>query len=299
MKFEYAPQGPFDLANQNQYFGGWPALPDDPGAIVIAFPVEGWQGSAAVVLRQSADGLITGETFGPDSLAAKAQSQALACLSLDIDGTGWPHVGSRDPVIGRLQEKYRSLRPILFHSPYEAAAGFIIGHRITIKQKQLLVKAMADELGDKLEINGQLYPAFPLPQSLLSLSSFKSLSTQKIDRLHGIARAALDGLLDRDMLRSLPIEDALTRLKTLPGIGPFFAEGILHRGAGVVDELTNDDLTQYAVQKAYGLPQPPDPAQMLEITAAWKPYRMWAEVLLHVWLRREVGLPPKRSFKPT
>ncbi len=54
MKSEYAPQGPFDLANQNQYFGGWPTLPDDPGAIVIAFPVEGWQGSAAVVLRQSA-----------------------------------------------------------------------------------------------------------------------------------------------------------------------------------------------------------------------------------------------------
>ncbi len=73
----------------------------------------------------------------------------------------------------------------------------------------------------------------------------------------------------------------------------------MHRGAGVVDELTNDDLTQYAVQKAYGLPQLPDPEQMLEITTAWKPYRMWAEVLLHVWLRREVGLPPKRTFKPT
>ncbi len=209
MTFEYMPQGPFNLANQNRYFGGWPALPNDPGAIVIAFPVEGWQGSAAVVLRQSADGLITGDVFGPDSLAAKAQSQALASLSLDIDGTGWPQVGARDPVIGSLQEKYQGLRPILFHSPYEAAAGFIIGHRITIKQKQLLVKAMADELGDRVDVSGQVYPAFPLPQSILELSSFHSLSPQKIDRLHGIARAALDGLLDRDALRSLSIDDAL------------------------------------------------------------------------------------------
>jgi DNA-3-methyladenine glycosylase II len=298
MSFEYMPQGPFSLSNQSHYFDGWPRLPNAGETFVIAFPVEGWHGSSAVTLRQSANGRILGDVYGPAAITQKAQSQALAYLSLDIDGDGWPKVGDRDPVIAMLQERYVGLRPILFHSPYEAAAGFILGHRISIKQKQALMNDPARERGDKLEINGQPFYAFPRPQTLLTLDSFKGLSPQKIERLHGIAQAALDGLLDRAALRLLPLEEALARLQTLPGVGPFFAEGILYRGAGVVDELTNDDLTQFAVQRAYHLSEPPDAERLQSIAQAWKPYRMWAEVLLHVWLRREVGLPPRRTFTP-
>jgi len=94
----------------------------------------------------------------------------------------------------------------------------------------------------------------------------------------------------------MPITNALEQLKSLAGVGPFFAEGILFRGAGVVDEITNDDLTPYAVQKAYQLAALPNRKELLTIAESWKPYRMWATVLLHVWLRREVGLPSKRTF---
>ena len=66
--FEYAPSGPFDLFNQNQYFGGWPTLDGDRAAIVMAFSVEGGQGSAAVVLKQSPDGELTGQIHGPARL---------------------------------------------------------------------------------------------------------------------------------------------------------------------------------------------------------------------------------------
>lgn len=220
----------------------------------------------------------------------------MECLSLDIDGEKWLEVGKRDAVIGNLQEKYLGLRPILFHSPYEAAAGFIIGHRITLKQKQSLMKTMAEQLGEKIEIDGQVFHAFPRPQTILTLTAFKGLSPQKIERLHGVAEAALNGMLDRDTLRSMPITNALEQLKSLAGVGPFFAEGILFRGAGVVDEITNDDLTPYAVQKAYQLAALPNRKELLTIAKSWKPYRMWATVLLHVWLRREVGLPSKRTF---
>ena len=296
MDFEYTPKGPFDLANQNQYFGGWPVLNGQSGTIVISFPVEGWGGSAAVVLREAPDGKIMGRVYAPAGVAEKARSQALACLSLDVAAESWPDVGQRDIVIGRMQERFRFLRPILFHSPYEAAAGFIIGHRISIKQKQVLVAMLAEQLGQTMEIDGQIFHAFPDPQALLRLNVYKGLSEQKIERLHGIARAALEGLLDRDRLRLLPISVALTQLQSIPGIGPFFAQGILYRGAGVVDDITSDDLTQYAVQKAYQLDEPPNDDQLQAIARAWQPYRMWATVLLHIWLRREVGLPSRRTY---
>ncbi len=52
----FVPDGPFDLATQNTYFGGWVTSAHDPGEIVMAFPVEGWQGAVAVRLRQDPAG---------------------------------------------------------------------------------------------------------------------------------------------------------------------------------------------------------------------------------------------------
>jgi len=294
--FEYLPRGPFDLANQNRYFGGWPTLRSDPGTIVMAFPVEGWKGSAAVALQQKTDGSILGEVFGGSGISAQAEEQALAVLSLDIAAEEWPDVGKRDPIIGELQNKYHFVRPILFHSPYEAAAGFIIGHRITIKQKNAIMSRMAQELGSRLEVSGQAFHAFPEPGVLLGLAGFQGLSQQKIERLHAIALAALDGLLDRRNLRSVPIGEALSKLETLPGIGPFFSQGILHRGAGLVDEVTQDDLTEYAIRMAYKLGEAPEKSQLDLITRGWQPFRMWTTVLLHIWVRREIGVPARRTF---
>ena len=297
--FDFIPNGLFDLANQNQYFGGWPTLKNDPQTIVMAFPVEGWHGSAAVTLRQAADGKIIGQVYGPAAISEKARSQALAALSLDVSAEEWPQVGRRDPVIGELQAKYAFLRPVLFHSPYEAAAGFIIGHRRSIRQKVEIMNHLAEDFGGKLEVDGQVWHAFPQPAGLLTLASYAGLNEQKVERLHFVARAALDGLLDRDFLRSLAIEDALAQLETLPGVGPFFAQGILHRGAGLVDDITRDDLTDYAIQKAYRLAEPPDQAKIDEISRPWRPFRMWATVLFHIWVRREYGVPTGRRASST
>jgi DNA-3-methyladenine glycosylase II len=296
MNFEFIPQGPFNLSNQNQYFGGWLTLGSDPATIVMAFPVEGWQGSAALTLRQEADGRLVGEVSGPTELLEKARSQGLACLSLDVDGTGWPEVGRRDAWVGQLQERYQYLRPVLFYSAYEAAAAFIIGHRISIKQRRTIMQRMAEQLGEQLEVEDQTFYAFPGPQALLPLKAYPGLSEQKVERLHAVALAALEGWLDREALRALPVEAALARLESLPGIGPFFSQGILYRGAGLVDVITLDDLTPQAIELAYHLGETPGRAEMERIAEPWRPYRMWVNVLLHVWLRREIGTPRKRSF---
>jgi DNA-3-methyladenine glycosylase II len=292
--FKLMPAGPFDLANQNRYFGGWPTLSGDPDAIVMAFPLEGSgePASAAVVLRQETDGSLTGEVHGcQDALGDAAGRQALATVSLDVDGTDWPLVGRRDPVIGELQAKYRLLRPVLFHSPYEAAAAFIIGHRISIKQTRVLRARIAAEAGTTIDVHGEVFSAFPAPGQLLEASTLPGITPTKLDRLRAVAMAAQDGVLDRDRLRELTPERALAELQRLPGIGPFFAQGILYRGAGIVDGITDDPITSFALTQRYGLEAPADRAKALEIAEAWRPYRMWAAVLLHMWAREQPGLP--------
>ncbi len=290
MDFSFQPIGPFELLFQNQYFNGWPALDNDPETIVMTFPVEGWQSSAAVTLTQLLDGSLRGKVYGLKD-GEQAMHQALAAMSLDEDGDGWPEVGKRDAFIGQLQKTYHAMRPTLFHSPYEAAAAFVIGHRISIAQTRNIRAHIAQELGKSFEIEGQTFHAFPAPQALLKLQSFQSLNETKVERLHAVAQAALDGWLTREHLRSIDEQDALDKLQTIPGIGAFFSQGILQRGVGVKDGFSHDDLTYYAIQQSHHLGGESGKADIEKIIEKWRPYRMWATVLTHVWARENHIMP--------
>ena len=278
----FQPKGPFDLLHQNEFFNGWPRRADGR-TIVMAFPVEREWGSAAVEVKQNADTSVSLTVHGSGTAAA---TQALAALSLDVDATAWPAVGERDPRLGALQEKFRWLRPSLFHSPYEAAAAFVIGHRNSIAQTRRIRARLSVDLGEEFSIDAERFHAFPSPQRLLQLDTGPGLNATKIERLHAVAQAALDGRLDRALLREREEADALARLQTLPGIGPFFAQGILHRGAGSSDGMTHDDMTREAFGAMYGLGDSPSRDQVFAVAERHRPFRMWAVVLLHVWLRQ-------------
>ncbi|MGI9149294.1 MAG: DNA-3-methyladenine glycosylase family protein [Chloroflexota bacterium] len=294
-RFRLEPSGPFSIEQANRYFGGWPVLASDPSAIVMAFPVEGWHTSAAVIVRQDARGVLTGEVHhAQDEDAESAWRTALAALSADVDGAGFQLVGQRDPVVGRLQAHFGTVRPVCFHTPYEAASALVIGHRLSIVQTRSIRVRLSQEHGDALSVGDQHLFAFPRPQVVLELDRYGPVVGEKMERLHGIAEAALAGRLDREQLRRTPFVDALAELRSLRGVGAFIAQGILIRGAGLADEVSDDEVTSQAVQHAYELPDVPDRATILHLAEAWRPYRAWVTVLLHMWLRREGGPAFKR-----
>ena len=280
-----SPRGPFGLANQNRHFGGWITTGPDGGTVVMGFPVEGWSGSAAVALREDTGVGVTGTVTGtadPDV----AWRQALAVLSLDVDATGYADVGRRDAVIGALQAEYAHLRPVLFHSPYEAACAFVIAHRLSIVAGRGIRRRLAEAYGTAMVVEGTTVHAFPAPEALLRVDAFPSLTPEKIERLHGIARSALSGDLARARLRAMPVAEAMADVRRLRGIGEFFASAIVLRGAGVVDAIPGDDITLAGVRRLYGLAQPPGADEFAAIAEAWRPYRMWCSVLVHVAERR-------------
>ena len=146
--------------------------------------------------------------------------QAARSLSVDQDGTDWPAVGQRDPVIGRLQQAHNYLRPVCFYSAYEAATSFVIGQRIAMRQSARIKAALSDELGDRPTVGGRAYAAFPRPERLLEIEEVRGLSESKTRWVRGLAQAAIDGLLDTEALRALPREECLAKLRELPGVGP-------------------------------------------------------------------------------
>jgi DNA-3-methyladenine glycosylase II len=256
----------------------------------MAFPVEGWTGSAVADVSQRDDGTID-VRFGTegDAEPRAIERQVARCLSLDVDGSGWPEVGARDHVIGRLQAAHDLLRPVCFYSAYEAATSFLIGQRIARRQSARIKARLSEQLGDHLTLDGVTHHAFPRPQRLLEVRDVPGLNATKVERLHALAEAALDGRLDTERLRALPRDQAIEELMRLPGVGGFTAEGTYLRGCGVVDELPRDPLSREAVAEIYGLDEVSDDVWR-EITDRWRPYRMWATVLLRVgWERASPG----------
>lgn len=291
---EIVPRGRFSLAAARDFAGGFPAGIGGggvgAGSITLAFPVEGLDVSAAIELWQDADGVVRGRSDAEGDVLDRATRQAARSLSLDHDGSGWPAVGERDEVVGRAQLAHDYLRPVCFYSAYEAATSFVIGQRISRRQSATIKRQLSEELGDRPTIAGVPVPAFPRPARLLELRSARGLNDEKVRRLHGLAQAALDGRLDTERLRALPEAEAIAQLLELPGVGPFTANGVLYRGCGVADGLPgSDELGQTVARDMYGLAAP-TAADVERLAEPWRPYRMWAVVLLRMaWTRAQGG----------
>jgi DNA-3-methyladenine glycosylase II len=295
--FTLVPRGPFSLAASIKFLEGFtPAAYSGSGANVLelAFPAEGSWETVGVRVRQETAGEVTAEIVSPEApspgLAAEVRLQVERILSLDVDGSGFPAVGERDPVAGELQQRYPGLRPVGFWSPYEAATWTIIGHRIRITQATAVKARMAKELGEPVSFGGRVVHAFPSPERLAKLGMFPGLAGRKPEWLRSLAQAALDGQLDAARLRAMPHEEAMADLKKLPGIGDFSAGLILLRGASDPDAVPSQEpRLARAVALAYGLPGPAMPEQLREISENWKPYRTWVTLLLRTQLEYETG----------
>ena len=174
------------------------------------------------------------------------------------------------------------MRPVLFHSPYEAAAWSVISARVQHAQARRLRHALSDGLGRTLDVGGREMAAFPLPEELARLEHFPGLPGEKARRLRRVAEAALEGRLNPARLRDLEPGDALAELEEIRGIGPFYAGLILLRSAGVTDVLPPgiEPRLRKAIGAAYGLDGPATDEDFARISEGWRPYRTWIAVLM-------------------
>jgi DNA-3-methyladenine glycosylase II len=249
----------------------------------LAFAIDDWSGHAAIALTEAPNGVLLGEvatTKGANQERAIAQARRV--LSLDHDAGGYARVGKRDRVVGRLQRESGFLRPVLFHSPYEQACWAVISSRVRASQAAKLRDTLARAHGARLEVGGKKMIAFPGPERLLSVYKFEGLADTKLDRLHGIAQAALDGRIDVRRLRALPHEEALAELRALPGVGPFWADGIVVRGLGMTDAVTlREPVLREQAAALYRRPEvATDDEAFLALADGWRPWRTWVGVLL-------------------
>jgi DNA-3-methyladenine glycosylase II len=291
--FTIQPDGGFSLAAAAAFgFGPNTGRPEPAGSEMrLAFVTDDMRHHAAVRLAQVPGGTIA-VTIDTEADPDAVLRQVRRVLSLDHDGGRWAEVGARDPVIGALQREHEGLRPVLFHSPYEAAAWAIISARRHRAQAAAIRDRISADLGRTFTVGGGQIHAFPLPQRLLEAEDIRSMAPARVQWLHTVARAALDGALDPGLLASMEPAEALEQLQKLPGIGPSYATLVLLRATGVTDVMTFGEprLPAY-VTHFYGTgPGPATRADLERISEGWRPFRTWAAVLIRVAGDR-LGLP--------
>ena len=287
------PAGPFSLRAAAE-FGFGPTegrAPTFDGAMRLAFAVDGG-GYAGILARQPrADGPLECEVSG-DGDAGAIERQLRRVLSLDHDGEPFLEVGRRDGVIGELQRRHPGQRPVLFHSPYEAAAWAIISARRPAASAAKLRRELAENLGASFELGGVTLAAFPQPQRLLEVElGAGHHAAERLARVKGVAGAAIDGSLDAQRLRSLGPERAYEELQTLRGIGPFYATLIVLRSVGFADAplVIEERHLLGHLGRFYGLDGPATLDQYRAISEPWRPFRTWAAVLVRLAGNREFG----------
>jgi DNA-3-methyladenine glycosylase II len=287
-------RGPFDLREVALMGFGHRNESSFDGVMRLAFCVDGQAGYEAQVgveVRQVGDGhggdhleLVVHGDGDLDAITA----QVARVVSADADGVAWDAICAGDPVLARVHAIAPGFRPSNFYSPYEAAVWAVLSARRARPQGIALRRKMSEASGRSFVLAGQTESAMPTPTELLTISSFPGLPVERIPRLHAIATAAHDGLLDVERLRAMVPEDAMLDVQQLPGIGPFYSALIVIRALGLTDVLSaQEDHTRELVRENYGFDHEPTNAELEKVAEAWRPFRTWAAVTLRALSRRD------------
>lgn len=190
---------------------------------------------------------------------------------------GDSHLRASDPVLGALIDARGPLRDSREGRPdredhYGALVRSIINQQLSVSAGRAIYQRLLDRFGGRP----------PTPQEVLAqdpeeLRSAVGLSRAKVGFLRSLAEHVIDGSLELRRLDELSDEQAITELVAVKGLGVWTAHMFLMFHLQRPDVLAVGDLgIRRAIERAYGLPDLPDPATMEQIATPWRPHRTLA-----------------------
>lgn len=226
---------------------------------------------------------------GPSGAATRGALQALVerQFSTDLDLSPFYRQVESDPVLSKLARHFCGMRIPQSASVYETLVSAILEQQVNLTFAHQVKKALIETCRDRIEFAGRFYNAFP-PPAALAIATPRELrrlqiSGPKARYLISLSRAVLDGSLDLEGLRTLEPEVACAKLRAHKGVGPWTAQYVGLRALGQLDCLPAADVgLQKAIQRFYGLRQPPTVARVERIARPWKGWRSYAT--FYLWL---------------
>jgi DNA-3-methyladenine glycosylase II len=183
-----------------------------------------------------------------------------------------------DPRLAVVAERAGSFGPR--HSPggFAGLARIVTGQQVSTQSADAIWSRFA-------QLEGALEPAGYL---LLSEEIVRGAgqSGAKYRTIRAIAQAVSAGEFDFAPLAELPAEEAIARLTSLKGIGPWTAEIYLMFSAQHPDIFPAGDIAlQRAVGWAFEMTESPPARDLIKLAKAWSPHRSTAALLFWRYYR--------------
>jgi AraC family transcriptional regulator of adaptative response / DNA-3-methyladenine glycosylase II len=213
--------------------------------------------------------------------AIVARVRRLFDLGADI-GTIGDHL-SGDPVLAPLIAQRPGLRAPGAWDGFEIAVRAVLGQQISIAAARRLGSELTALHGRALPKSSLIHPglshAFPTAKRLASAASIGlGMPAARLTALKAVAQAAV---ADPNLFRpSGSIEETVTRLRTIRGIGEWTAQYIALRAIREMDAFPATDIGLLRSVAAMD-GEKSTPAGLLSRAESWRPWRAYAAQ--HLW----------------
>jgi AraC family transcriptional regulator of adaptative response / DNA-3-methyladenine glycosylase II len=217
-------------------------------------------------------------------------------FDLSADPGAIASVLSADPALAPLVAARPGLRVPGGWNGFEIAVRAVLGQQVTLQAGTRLAGKVVDALGSRvahdLSVDG-LTHSFPPPERFETDTIAKlGMPRARAAALAGVAAAFTADPHLFDPRRDL--EEAITQLRKLPGIGEWTAQYIAMRALGETDAFLAGDVALQRIIATNG--QRPDAAALLARAERWRPWR--AYVVLHLWMSDDKTKPNPSHTKP-
>ncbi len=179
--------------------------------------------------------------------AEKAEAAISALFNLNFDLAPFYEETKTDETMACITRKLWGLKSPTTPTAFEALIDSIVEQQIAMKVATSIENKLTKRFGDTLNVEGEVYYAYPTPQTLASVGIEEirqcGLSQRKAEYIQGIARLVADGELDLEKLKNHSNADEIIReLDKVRGVGVWTAELTMLRGMQKLEALPADDL---------------------------------------------------------
>jgi AraC family transcriptional regulator of adaptative response / DNA-3-methyladenine glycosylase II len=271
---------------------------DDARRYHRAVAMDGAQGTVSVEPDERGRGLRVRIGFPRVTSIAAIVSRVRRAFDLSADPRAIGEHLAADPLLAPLVARRPGLRVPGAWDGFEVGIRAILGQQITVTAAMKLAAKLVAQFGDPMDTpaGSRLTRTFPSPEALAQ-ADLRSLGMPgaRAEALSSLAAAAA---ADRSLFSpSQTLEAAVTRLRSLRGIGEWTAQYIAMRALREPDAFPAADI---GLMRALARPlgSRPNAVAILARAEAWRPWRayaaqhLWSDEAAHAAIAKDQAIAP-------
>ena len=188
-----------------------------------------------------------------------------------------------DPLLARLEARYRGFRPVLQLNLLGALVRCISAQQVNLRWASETRRRLAERFGDRHVVDGAVVyslSAARLADAAPAEIRALQFTNRKAEYIVAVAQAIASGRISQERLVALSDTAVIDELAALRGIGVWTAEWILARTLGRPRVVAGDLGVRKAIGIAYRKGVMPSEGEVRALTAHWHVSAAHAQALL-------------------